>query len=86
MTTGNPIVAADFPAVRDLLNRDNALLVRPDDLDALIEGLRYAVGRRDEAASLAARAQRDIAARTTEAVGVDLSRFLAAATNADSRS
>ena len=76
MTTGNPIVAADFPATRDVLNRENAVLVRPDDVDALIEALAFAVGSPDKTAPLAARAQRDIAARTTESVGADLSDFL----------
>jgi glycosyltransferase involved in cell wall biosynthesis len=76
MTTGNVIVAADFPAVRDLLNPENALLVKPDDVDALTDALSFAIRRKDESAALATRAQRDVAARTTESVGADLSRFL----------
>jgi glycosyltransferase involved in cell wall biosynthesis len=76
MTTGNPIVAADFPAVRDLLSSDNAVLVRPDDVDSLEEGLRFALDRPGESARLAHRAQSDVAARTAEAVGADLSGFL----------
>jgi glycosyltransferase involved in cell wall biosynthesis len=85
MTTGNPIVVADFPAVRDLLNPENALLVKPDDLDALTEGLQRAVQRREQSALLAVRAQRDIVARTTESVGADLSSVLARLSNADIR-
>jgi glycosyltransferase involved in cell wall biosynthesis len=81
MTTGNLIVAADFPAVRDILNPGNALLVKPDDVNALTDGLVCAVRRKDESAALAARAQRDIATRTTESVGADLSRFLAQASS-----
>jgi glycosyltransferase involved in cell wall biosynthesis len=76
MTTGNVIVAADFPPVRDLLNPENAMLVKPDDVDALTDALSFAVRSKDESAALADRAQRDVAARTTESVGADLSGFL----------
>jgi glycosyltransferase involved in cell wall biosynthesis len=79
MATGNPIVAADFPAVRDLLNHENAILVRPHDVDALTRALELAVSRREESGALAARAQRDIATRAAESVGAELGEFLAAA-------
>lgn len=78
MTTGNPIVAADFPAARDLLNAENSLLIKPHDVDALVGALEFAIGHPRETADLAARAQRDIATRTTESLGADLTRFLAA--------
>jgi glycosyltransferase involved in cell wall biosynthesis len=81
MATGNAVVAADFPAVRDLLNEENAILVKPDDVGALTEGLAFALRRPHEAAILAAVAQRDIGARTTEAIGAELSRFLALASS-----
>ena len=77
MTTGNLIVAADYPAVRDLLNRGNSILVKPDDVTALTDALRLAIRSRDHAAALGERAQRDIAGRSSEAVGAELGRFLA---------
>jgi glycosyltransferase involved in cell wall biosynthesis len=76
MTTGNPIVAADFPAVRELLNSENAFLVEPDDVDALTDALALAIRRKDESMALAARAQRDVAGRTIESVGAALGAFL----------
>jgi glycosyltransferase involved in cell wall biosynthesis len=76
MTTGNPIVAADFPGVRDLLNRGNAILAKPHDVDAFVDALAFAIHHADEAAVLAVRAQRDIAQRTSESVGAELSGFL----------
>jgi glycosyltransferase involved in cell wall biosynthesis len=82
MSTGNPIVSADFPAVRDVLNPGNAVLVKPDDVNALTEALIFAVSCPEESASLARRAQRDIAARTTESVGGVLGNFLARASRA----
>jgi glycosyltransferase involved in cell wall biosynthesis len=78
MTTGNPIVAADFPAVRDLLNPQNAILAKPDDADALVEALSLAIGHPDRAAALGSRAQQDVATHTSESVGAELGRFLAA--------
>jgi hypothetical protein len=77
MVTGNPIVAADFPAVRDHLNPQNAILVEPDDENALLDALSFAVNERDRSVALGARAQRDVATKTTEALGHDLGRFLA---------
>jgi glycosyltransferase involved in cell wall biosynthesis len=77
MTTGNAIVAADFPAVRDRLNPQNAFLVEPDDETALVETLAAAVRDRKRAAELGSRAQSDVATHTTESVGEELSRFLA---------
>jgi glycosyltransferase involved in cell wall biosynthesis len=79
MSTGNPIVAADFPAVRDILNEKNAILVRPDDVDAFTDALAFAVRCPRESAILGAAAQLDAGARTTESVGAELSRFLALA-------
>jgi glycosyltransferase involved in cell wall biosynthesis len=78
MATGNPIVAADFPAVRGLLNSGNSLLVEPHNLEALIEALLFAVENGDEVAALGLAAQRDIASHTSEAVAAQLGRFLTA--------
>jgi glycosyltransferase involved in cell wall biosynthesis len=77
MTTGNPIVAADYPAARDLLNPGNSILVKPDDATALVDALRLAVRDRELAATLGERAQRDIATQSSEAIGAELGAFLA---------
>jgi glycosyltransferase involved in cell wall biosynthesis len=86
MSTGNAIVAADYPGVRDLLNPRNAVLVDPQNVDALVRGLRFAVENRDEAVRLGAQAQRDIAPLASESVGARLGEFLSAlAENGDQR-
>jgi glycosyltransferase involved in cell wall biosynthesis len=77
MVTGNPIVSADFPAVRDLLNPGNAILVEPDEPQALLHALRRAVEDRKWSEALGAQAQRDAATRTTESLGDELGNFLA---------
>jgi glycosyltransferase involved in cell wall biosynthesis len=76
MASGNAIVAADFPAVRDVLHSGNAWLVAPHDAGALVGGLRAALESSDEAAARGAQAQRDIAGRTSEAVAAELGEFL----------
>jgi glycosyltransferase involved in cell wall biosynthesis len=76
MATGNPIVSADFPAVRDLLNAENAILVEPDNADALVSALRRAVHEREWSEALGRRAQSDVATRTTESLGSELGAFL----------
>jgi glycosyltransferase involved in cell wall biosynthesis len=79
MTTGNAIVAADYPAVRDLLGSGNAVLVKPDDPTALTEALRSATGDRTLAARLGRQAQVDIASRSSETIAAGLVSFLTSA-------
>jgi len=40
MASGRPIIASDLPSLREILNEGNALLVPPDDPEALAEGIR----------------------------------------------
>jgi glycosyltransferase involved in cell wall biosynthesis len=76
MATGNTIVAADYPGVRDLLHPGNAILVPPHDADRLTEALRLAIGSPDQVAALGPSAQREIAALTSESVAARLGGFL----------
>jgi len=39
MAARRPIVASDLPSIREILNEENAILVRPDDPLALAEGI-----------------------------------------------
>lgn len=39
MASGRPIVASDLPSIRELLNERNAVLVPPDDVRVLVEGI-----------------------------------------------
>lgn len=40
MASGRPIVASDLPAIREILNKQNAVLVNPDDSRALADGIK----------------------------------------------
>src|SRR3989338_3124397 len=39
MVAGRPIVASDLPSIREVLNQDSAVLVKPDDPKALAAGI-----------------------------------------------
>jgi glycosyltransferase involved in cell wall biosynthesis len=75
MASGNAIVAADFPAVREFLNGKNSFLVEPHDVDAFIQTLNEAVENSADAEARGAQAQRDIAGGTSEAVTAELIQF-----------
>jgi glycosyltransferase involved in cell wall biosynthesis len=67
MAAGRPIVATDFPAVREILrDGENALLAAPDRADALARGLTRALEDRSFAESLARRAAQDVKRFTWE--------------------
>ena len=62
MASGRPIVASDLPSVRELLDDDSAMLVRPDDPAALAAGIALTLREPQAAAARAARALHAVAA------------------------
>jgi len=40
MASGRPIVASDLPSIREILNKENAILVEPDNPEALVLGIK----------------------------------------------
>ncbi len=67
MAAGRPIVATDFPSVREVLrNEENALLVPPDSAEEIARGLRRALEDPALAEALAGRARKDVEAYTWE--------------------
>ena len=66
MTTGNVVVTPDFPATRDVLNERNVIFVKPDDPQALADGLRRAVEDPEHSRRLAIQAKEDLKALTFE--------------------
>ncbi len=51
MASNVPIVASDLPSLREVLNEQNAVLVSPDNPNALAQGIESAFGRDDLARS-----------------------------------
>ncbi|MBN2084312.1 MAG: glycosyltransferase [Anaerolineales bacterium] len=67
MAAGRPIVATDFPSVREVLRHgENALLVAPDSPDEIARGLRRMLEDRNLAEAVAGRARKDVEAYTWE--------------------
>jgi len=67
MAAARPILASDLPALREVLrDRENALLVEPDNAGALADGLCCLLNDPAFADRLAAQAQRDVEAYTWE--------------------
>jgi glycosyltransferase involved in cell wall biosynthesis len=67
MAAGRPIVAADFPVVREVLrDGENALLVTPDSAEALAAGIRRALAEPVLAERIANQAGRDVREYTWE--------------------
>ncbi len=62
MAAGRPIVASDFPALREVLCHErNAILVEPDRAETLLAGLGRVLSDRPLAERIAQQAQRDVA-------------------------
>lgn len=67
MASGTPVVASDLPSLREVLqDGENALLVEPDNPEALVGGLRRILQENDLGSRLAAQARQDVAAYTWE--------------------
>lgn len=60
MATGNPIVTTDLPAIRDILSEENAVLVAPDNLTSLSDGLELLLKDEDRGRRLARQALLDV--------------------------
>jgi glycosyltransferase involved in cell wall biosynthesis len=67
MAAGRPIVASDLPALREVLNPGNALLVPPDNAEAISEACRHLLSDPALAERLAGQARRDVAQYTWDA-------------------
>ena len=65
MASGTPIVATDLSSTREILHHgENAVLVQPDDPQALAQGIRQVLEMPDRGQQLAAQAYQDVTAFT----------------------
>jgi len=78
LAAGRPIVASDLPSLREILNEETAMLVTPDDAEALARGIEACL---DDPAAASARAASGLTLSeryTWDARAARLSAFLAA--------
>ncbi len=60
MASGRPIVTTDLPAIRDVLSEKSAVLVQPDDVNALYRGVKTVLDDEPMAERIAQKAKTDV--------------------------
>ncbi|MFH1925637.1 MAG: glycosyltransferase family 4 protein [Chloroflexota bacterium] len=76
MAARRPIVASDLPSIREILNEENALLVKPDDPTALANGMRRVIRDDEMSQKLAGNAFRDVQFYTWERRAAGILEFM----------
>lgn len=77
MASGVPIVASDLPSIREVLNSTNAVLVEPQNPDALLSGVGEAFG--SDTKSITEQARRDVEQYTWNSRAVKVLDFVGSA-------
>lgn len=60
MASKRPIIATDLPSVREVLNENNALLIRPDNRDDLVQAVKKFLGNEEFSKKIAQKAHEDV--------------------------
>ncbi len=60
MASGKPIVASDLPSIREILNSDNAILVKPADPKELVVGIKKALENEEHTKNMVGKALWDV--------------------------
>lgn len=60
MTSRTPIVASDLPSFREVLSEKNAILVKPDNPQAMAEGIEKAIKSKEFCAKISEQAYQDV--------------------------
>lgn len=76
MASGTPIVASDIASLREVLNENNAVLVKADDPDDLTAGIRKVLENSELAAMIAQVARADVSSRTWKSRAENIMRFI----------
>ncbi|MDD2935317.1 MAG: glycosyltransferase family 4 protein, partial [Candidatus Pacebacteria bacterium] len=64
MSSGVPIVASDLPALKEVLNKNNSILVEPDSSESLAEGIKKVLEDKNLAENISRQALLDVAKYT----------------------
>jgi len=60
MASGRPIVTSDLPSVREILNENNAIFVKPEDPEDLARGIKTALEDKELAQRVSQQAFEDV--------------------------
>ena len=76
MASKKPIIASDLPSLREILNENNAVLVRSDDFKALVNGIKMALNNINFSAKISTQAFKDVKQYTWEKRANNIIRFI----------
>lgn len=76
MAAQKPIVASDLPSIREILNEQNAILVAPDNVEALAQGINLALKNSEFSAKIAKQAYLNVLSYTWDKRAVNIMNFL----------
>ncbi len=60
MASKRPIIASDLPSIREILNKNNSILVQPDDFNDLSDGVDRIIINKELSRRLAEQAFKDV--------------------------
>ena len=66
MASKRPIIASDLPSIREILNTENAILVKPGSAKALANAIKFALENPDFCAKISKQAYKDVQKYTWE--------------------
>ncbi|MDD5290957.1 MAG: glycosyltransferase [Patescibacteria group bacterium] len=76
MASRRPIITSDLPAVRGILNEDNAFFVKPDDPESLAKGIKGVLQNRALADKILKKAYQDVKDYTWEKRAINIIKFI----------
>jgi glycosyltransferase involved in cell wall biosynthesis len=76
MASKKPIVASDLPSIREVLNENNSILVKPDDPESLAEGIKKVLEDKNLAEKISNQAFQDVQQYTWEKRAKNILRFI----------
>jgi glycosyltransferase involved in cell wall biosynthesis len=76
MASKRPIVASDLPSIREILDENNSILVKPDDPESLAEGIKKMLEDKNLAEKISNQAFQDVQQYTWERRAENILKFI----------
>lgn len=76
MASKRPIIASDLPSIREILNEKNAMLIKSDDEESLVDAIKKALDNKELCSNISERAFLDVQNYTWEKRAVSILNFI----------
>lgn len=76
MASGRPIISSNLPSLREILNENNAILVKPDSSEDLANGINRALKNRDFSDKISSQAYQDVQKYTWQKRANNILKFI----------